>query len=87
MKLRNLMEEVVNAALDDVWEKEEMCKCEKCRLDIMAYSLNKLPPRYLVTDRGQAFSRTDFLELQKNIDVIKELSGAVRAIKTNPQHP
>ncbi len=86
MRLRNLMEEVVNLSLEDVWKDEKMCKCEKCRLDILAQSLNNLPTRYLVTDRGHAFSKTEFLELQKNIDVIKELAVAVRMVKNNPRH-
>ncbi len=86
MELKNLMEEVVMAALTEVWEKESMCKCEKCRLDVLATALNKLPPRYLVTNRGKVFSKADFLELQKNIDVIAALAAAVRLIKSNPRH-
>jgi competence protein ComFB len=86
MELKNLMEEVVRSALEDVWANEKMCKCEKCRLDILAKALNKLPPRYLVTDRGKIFSRADFLELQKRIDVIASLAHAVRLVKSNPRH-
>jgi len=86
MELKNLMEEVVATTLTGIWDQEEMCKCEKCRLDVLAIALNKLPPRYLVTDRGKVFSRTEFLELQKNIDVIAALVSAVRAVRSNLRH-
>lgn len=86
MELINLMEEVVTHFLTDVWAHEKMCKCEKCRLDVLAKTLNNLPPRYLVTDQGKAFSRADFLDVQNNVDVMAALFVAIRAVKDNPRH-
>ncbi|MCR3920911.1 MAG: late competence development ComFB family protein [Firmicutes bacterium] len=86
MELVNMMEEVANHFLEDVWAKEKMCKCYKCRFDVLAKTLNVLKPRYLVTDRGKAFSRADFLETQNNVDVLTALSAAIRIVKENPHH-
>lgn len=86
MELRNLMEEVVNHFLGDVWANEKMCKCDQCRLDVLAKALNNLPPRYLVTDQGRAFSMADFLDLQNNVDVLTALSVAMRVVRENPRH-
>ncbi|UNC91716.1 late competence development ComFB family protein [Candidatus Contubernalis alkaliaceticus] len=86
MELKNLMEEVAPEVLEDLWKKENMCRCEKCRLDILAMALNNLSPRYVVTDRGKTFSRTDFLELQNRVDVITAISNALRIVKNNPHH-
>lgn len=86
MKLVNMMEEMAEFFLNDVWAKEEMCKCTKCRLDVLAKTLNSLPPRYLVTDAGRAFTRAEFLDAQKNVDVMAALSAAVKVVKKNPLH-
>lgn len=86
MVLKNLMEEVTNYFLADVWANEKMCKCNICRLDVLAKTLNNLPPRYLVTDQGSAFSRADFLDVQSNVDVLAALSAAIRIVKENPRH-
>lgn len=85
-ELRNLMEEAVTEALDTAWADEDMCRCERCRLDILAKALNNLPPRYVVTERGKVFTRADFLELQKSIDVLTALGNAIRLVKENPRH-
>ncbi|MDO9573489.1 MAG: late competence development ComFB family protein, partial [Candidatus Contubernalis sp.] len=86
MKLMNLMEEVAPEVLEDLWKKEDMYHCEKCKLDILAMALNNLPPRYVVTDRGKTFSKADFLELQKRVDVLAAISNALRIVKKNPHH-
>ena len=65
MKLRNLMEDAVAYAIVDLHKSCDFCSCEQCRLDILALALNQLPPRYVVTDLGDTYSRADMLETQK----------------------
>ncbi len=86
LELKNLMEEVVTSTLPEVWKNIDMCKCEKCRLDIIAISLNHLPPRYIVSQRGEVYSRTDFLVLQKRVDIMTAVSNAIHIVKKNPHH-
>ena len=43
------MEDVVALLLDELIKDKDICKCEHCRLDMMAIALNKLPPKYIVT--------------------------------------
>jgi len=47
VELRNLMEDVVNHALEDVKKYYDFCSCDQCRMDICALALNKIPPRYV----------------------------------------
>ncbi len=84
LELKNLMEEAVINALPEIWENIDMCKCEKCRLDTIAISLNHLPPRYIVSQRGEVYSRTDFLVLQKRVDIMIAISNAIHIVKKNP---
>jgi competence protein ComFB len=84
--LINLMEEVVSSLVDEVIQKADMCGCDRCRLDVMAVSLNHLPPRYVVSDKGKAFSKADFLDMQNNVSVLRELTRAAEVVRSHPRH-
>ncbi|RJX25795.1 MAG: competence protein ComFB [Dethiobacter sp.] len=84
--LQNLMEETVLTAIQDLVNKQNICKCEQCRLDIAAIALNNLPPRYVVTPKGDSHARADLPELQKYVDVIGAVTKAIRLVKEHPRH-
>jgi len=86
MELHNYMEDIVLNNLNLLLEKEDMCKCEKCRLDIMALALNRLPSKYVVTQKGHVYAKLAELELQLKADIIRELTRAIEIVKKNPQH-
>jgi len=87
VELRNYMEDVVKGQLDRVLSKrQDVCKCNKCRLDIIALTLNRFISKYVVTQKGIAYSRLIELEAQLKADVVKEMTKAIAIVKTNPQH-
>ncbi len=88
MELRNLMEILVVRRLDEVLddEKEEVCRCNQCRMDMAALALNDLTPRYVVTQRGETYSKADLLEVQRFVDVLTAISKAVKIVHNNPRH-
>jgi competence protein ComFB len=87
MLLRNVTQDIVFQKLDEMRKQnKDICPCEKCRLDIAAIALNNLPPRYVVTDRGEVLTRTSGLDIQISADVIQELSRALQMVKERPQH-
>ncbi len=45
--LTNMMEETVLTKIDQLWQTTDFCKCDQCRIDIAAFALNRLPPRYV----------------------------------------
>ena len=47
--LLNIMEEYVIITLDEMLPFLDGCKCERCRLDIASYTLNRLKPKYVAT--------------------------------------
>ena len=55
--LVNMMEETVLKKIDKLWETTDGCKCQKCKLDIAAYALNRLPPRYVHSLQGKLIHR------------------------------
>ena len=63
-----------------------MCQCERCRYDVASLALNSLPPRYVVTAEGEAYTRVKALELQFVIDIVSAVSRAIIIVHNQPRH-
>ncbi|BBB93316.1 MAG TPA: late competence development ComFB family protein [Methylomusa anaerophila] len=87
MKLKNYMEDLVWQYFDEVASRHKnICTCENCRLDIVALALNFLPPRYIVTSKGETYTKVNALEQQFRIDIITALSHAIQIVSNKPHH-
>lgn len=87
MQLKNYMEDLVWQRLNEVIEANpNICNCENCQYDIAALALNFLPPRYIVTDRGETYTRVKALEQQFNIDILTAITHALQIVKNQPHH-
>lgn len=86
--LKNLMENIVDDVLPSVLKKyPEVCRCEKCIIDVKAIALNKLKPQYTVTQNGEVYIKAaNELNLQFKSDVTKELSQAIEIVRKSPRH-
>ena len=87
MQIQNYMEDVVQDELELLLdERENICKCNKCKLDMMVWALNRLPPRYVITNRGRLYTKLKEQEVQFKADVVRELTKAIDFVSKNPQH-
>jgi len=87
MSLKNYMEDAVVTELNSVLEKlDGACDCEKCREDIVAYSLNRLSPKYVVTDLGNVYTKLNQLQAQSQADIVVKLLEAAKVVKAKPRH-
>lgn len=84
--LKNYMEETVFNIIDDVLKDIDVCKCEKCKLDILAITLNNLPARYVVTKKGELYSKLNLFRLQAEVDIITAITKAAMMVKERPHH-
>ena len=86
MTLINYTEKAVYERLKEYADQhqDEFCTCRQCVEDIMAFALNRLPPRYVVTKMGEVM--TDF-KLTEAPDRTKVLTEVIRAIHQVSQHP
>lgn len=85
-QMKNYMEEIVAGSLDDILKDINICKCDRCKLDIMAKALNDLPPQYIVTQKGEIYSKINNLKMQFEVDVIAAITKAAILVKRNPRH-
>ena len=87
MAYRNYMEEVVVEELNGVLKQlKKACKCERCREDMVAYALNRLAPKYITTDLGNAYTKMNQLRAQTQADITVKLMEAAKIIKKKPRH-
>ena len=84
--IKNYMEEVVNFQIDDVLKIMDVCRCDKCRLDMTAIALNDLPPKYVVTEKGELYSKVNNLINQFDVDVCSAIAKAAIIVGKNPRH-
>lgn len=85
-QIKNYMEEIVFNLMQEVLDDIKMCSCEKCILDIAAIALNDLPPKYIVTEKGELYSKINALKQQFEVDVIAAITKAAVLVKRKPRH-
>lgn len=86
INLKNSMEEMVFNYIDRLIKNSQYCKCPLCRMDIAAYALNSLPPKYVVTKKGELYSKASQLDHQFDTDLIIAVMKAIKVVGRNPRH-
>jgi len=86
-RLHNYMEDMAQETYEDLLAQgEKFCGCDKCRMDVLAMVLNKLPPKYIVTQKGAAYTKLQSLNMQFKTDVLKEMVKAFAVVAKHPRH-
>ncbi|MDF9409248.1 MAG: Late competence development protein ComFB [Pelotomaculum sp. PtaB.Bin013] len=87
LRLVNVMEILVRETIDDILRNyQEICKCERCKLDMAAIALNKLSPSYVVTAEGEVLLRVGSLKQQNKVDIIRVVTEAIDIVSKKPHH-
>jgi competence protein ComFB len=78
MNVHNMMEDIVRNCLNELMANREPLGGldVKQQSYIMALALNKLPPKYVSTSKGEMFAKTQ-LRAQVETDVYRELTYAI----------
>ena len=73
MEIHNISEDIVLSSMQKIIDsiKQEnnpdgLCLCEQCRLDTICYVLNRIEPRYLVSNRGITRIEQDWVGRQQS---------------------
>lgn len=83
MSVVNVMESAVLQKLDSILERFTCCRCDRCKKDIVALSLNKLPPKYMVLPGSLP---PPDLDPQSNAQVVTAMIQAVLKVRQFPRH-
>ncbi len=81
----NMIEQAVTEAVDNILPTlPNVCRCERCRADVICLTLNQLPPRYVVNRWGEIMSEAEFESAQRKAEVIAAVMKSVRKIAGRP---
>ena len=86
MVARNLMEDLVDMKVDHLMQMVDMCRCPKCRADVLALALNNLPPRYVVNICGDVYVRFEGLTEQGQAEITSAVVRAAEVVSKKPMH-
>ncbi len=86
MALKNYMEDVVTDVVDIILKERELKLSDLARRDVIAFTLNRLPPKYIVSERGFTHSIID----EKNDpgfkeDIITVVNEAIEVVISRPR--
>lgn len=85
--IKNYMEKLVEDEMESYLATlKGICLCDRCKKDIMAYALNNLPPKYVVTEKGYIYEKIDEMRQQFKVDVLLYVVKAVEIVSKNPNH-
>lgn len=85
-KYFNVMEKLVVEKLDNLWDTLDNCKCERCRNDIIALTLNQLGAKYVVTPEGELYAKLCTMASGYELEILKAIAKSVRMVKEKPNH-
>lgn len=86
IELRNYTEEAVRLYVNRWLPDTDMCHCEICKHDVMAIMLNRLPQKYVVTDKGSLFAQLDDFDPQHRVNFMTEMTRAIKIVERDPRH-
>ena len=89
MSIKNLMEDVVHSTIEELLKEEKYFSgADKFKQDIEAYVLNRIPPKYITSERGILHGKLEarFLFQQKSdiIFLVHEALGVIKGRRETP---
>ncbi len=90
MAIKNIMEDIVASVTSEVLSKEgkDLPDSQMHREDIMAYVLNKVPARYITSERGMLHDRMESrLVFQQRTDILFLVHEAIEFVKNRRSTP
>lgn len=85
--IRNAVEDHAVEAYDHlVGHFPDFCGCETCRLDVLVYALNRLPPRYVVGRAGSVVTDVNLDKDQNRAAIDVAVMEGIRKVNLAPRH-
>ena len=82
--LYNITEKLVMEKLDVVLNSMNCCKCDRCKMDIIAMSLNELEPQYVVKTKGMIEDKDTLNEISQKVTTA--VFKAALTVRKKPRH-
>ena len=84
--MKNVMERLVIRGFDELLPSvPELCRCQMCREDVLVYALNRLPPHYTSTLKGEVVSNLELGAGQGSVNTMVVLMEGMRMVAASPR--
>ncbi|NLG68740.1 MAG: late competence development ComFB family protein [Firmicutes bacterium] len=86
-RLSNRVEQAVLRLLDQALAYHpDACRCPRCRRDVVALALRRLPARYAGSATGEVLIDVELQRVQVQAELRGALDQAIRVVKARPHH-
>lgn len=82
----NVMQALVEEQVDKYMQLLGVCTCPRCRVDVVALSLTKLPAKYVVVRKNEEIPMLTVYEGRYHAAVISQIMWACRQVQEYPRH-
>ena len=83
----NVMQALVEDKVDKYMERFKMCRCHRCRTDVIALTLNSLPAKYIVIPEHEGVPMLTIYEGRYSAAVTAQIMWACQKVSEHPRHP
>ena len=88
--LVNVTEEIVRGLVVFMLysnDYQTFCRCEQCKMDVMAIALNALPPRYVTSSQWRDVVFNEMNTPSSLEEINKQIIHAIHIVGRKPKHP
>lgn len=82
----NVMQALVEDKVDKYMERFHMCRCPRCRTDVIALTLTSLPAKYIVVPENEGVPMLSIYEGRYSPAVTAQLMWACQKVAEHPRH-
>ena len=84
--IHNLTEEHVQSSYDSLVSRfPDFCGCDVCRADVMVYTLNRVPARYVSSQQGSVITEVSLEKDQSRAAIDVAMMDGLRRISLSPR--
>lgn len=63
-----------------------VCTCQRCLDDVVALTLNYLPPHYVASEKGTIITGVDYQQVGGRTEIFTRLYKSIGIVAENPRH-
>ena len=82
----NVMETLIRKNVDDYMKKFNVCRCARCKADVMALALTEKPSKYVVVQPHAVAPLLNFFEARNRGEMTSRLARACTMVSEKPRH-
>ncbi|WRS27741.1 late competence development ComFB family protein [Oscillospiraceae bacterium MB08-C2-2] len=84
--LINAYDDIVKTMVRQFMDKTEMCRCEKCFLDVCALVFNRQYTHFVTTREGALLAKVPEMNHGNRVEMTVVVMDAIRIVKNFPKH-